>query len=331
MDTIDGLRVFARVMETGSISAAASGLDMSKALASKYLAQLEARLGARLVNRTTRRLSPTEVGRAAYVRCRSILEAVEDMQATVSAEHGEPRGLLRAAAPRAFGEDMLMGAVAGFMARYPDVQVDIALEERLVDIVGEGFDVALRIGALQDSSLIARRITPYPYMICAAPAYLDRAGMPQVPGDLAQHAGIVIGRPDRPVAVRHRWEDRPGADPGPRPRQHRPRRRHPGPCRPGHRPVPLFNRRRRPGRRPPGPAAAALRCLCPAVGLRGVPAGEASAREGAGVCGFPGVVLREIGVRPLAVLSQRLPASVGGPARRRLGGADACPPWREVH
>lgn len=193
MDTIDGLRVFARVMETGSISAAASGLDMSKALASKYLAQLEARLGARLVNRTTRRLSPTEVGRAAYVRCRSILEAVEDMQATVSAEHGEPRGLLRAAAPRAFGEDMLMGAVAGFMARYPDVQVDIALEERLVDIVGEGFDVALRIGALQDSSLIARRITPYPYMICAAPAYLDRAGMPQVPGDLAQHAGIVIG------------------------------------------------------------------------------------------------------------------------------------------
>ena len=193
MDTIDGLRVFARVMEAGSISAAASGLGMSKALASKYLAQLEARLGARLFNRTTRRLSPTEVGRATYIRCRSILDAVDEMAAAVSAEHAAPRGLLRVSAPRAFGEDMLMDAVAGFMDRYPEVQVDIVLEERLVDIVGEGFDLALRIGALQDSSLIARRITPYPYMICAAPDYLDRAGVPQTPADLAKHAGIVIG------------------------------------------------------------------------------------------------------------------------------------------
>ncbi len=191
MDTIDGMRVFATVMEAGSFSAAARRLGMSKALTSKYVAQLEERLGARLINRTTRRLNATEVGTAYYERCTRILGEIDELEEAVSNQHGAPRGVLRVAAARAFGEDMLVDAVAEFMALYPMIIVELVLDERRVDVVGEGFDLAIRLAVLEDSAMIARRIAAYPFVVCAAPEYLDKAGMPETPQALSQHDCIV--------------------------------------------------------------------------------------------------------------------------------------------
>jgi len=191
MDTIDGMRVFAAVMETGSFSAAARRLGMSKALTSKYVAQLEERLGARLINRTTRRLNATEVGTAYYERCTRILGEIDELEEAVSNQHGAPRGVLRVAAARAFGEDMLVDAIADFMARYPEIVVDLVLDERQVDVVGEGFDLAIRLAALEDSAMIARRIAAYPFIVCAAPEYLAAAGTPATPRALVRHDCIV--------------------------------------------------------------------------------------------------------------------------------------------
>ncbi len=191
MDTIDGMRVFAAVIETGSFSAAARRLGLSKALTSKYVGQLEERLGARLINRTTRRQAVTEVGGAYYERCKRILGEIDELEEAVANQHGAPRGLLRVASSRAFGEDMLVDAVADFMTQHPGITVELFLDERQVDIVGEGFDVAVRLAALEDSAMIARRIAAYPFLVCAAPEYLDRAGTPETPQDLAGHDCIV--------------------------------------------------------------------------------------------------------------------------------------------
>ena len=191
MDTIDGMRVYARVVEAGSFAAAARRLGISNALASKYVRRLEERLGVRLLNRTTRSVKPTEVGAAYYGRCVRILSEIEELEEAVTSQHAEPRGVLRVAGPRAFGEDMLVDALATFMQRYPEIVVDLFLDERMVDIVAEGFDVAVRIGELADSSMIARRIADYPYYLCASPDYLRAAGTPETPDDLADHGCIV--------------------------------------------------------------------------------------------------------------------------------------------
>ncbi len=191
MDTIDGMRVFAGVVEAGGFSAAARRLGISKALASKYVGQLEERLGARLLNRTTRSLSTTEIGAAYYDRCTVLLNDLRELEEAVADQHAAPRGCLRVAGSRAFGEDALVPAVGDFMRRFPAITIDLVLDERPVDIVADGFDVAIRLAALEDSSLIARRIAAYPYMICAAPDYLARAGTPQTPAELAGHDCIV--------------------------------------------------------------------------------------------------------------------------------------------
>jgi len=191
MDTIDGMRVFAAVIEAGGFSAAARRLGMSKALTSKYVAQLEERLGARLINRTTRRLNATEVGTAYYDRCIRILGEIDELEEAVANQHGAPRGLLRVAAARAFGEDMLVDAVADFMTAFPDITVELMLDERQVDIVGEGFDMAVRLAALEDSAMIARRIAAYPFVVCASPEFLSRAGTPSTPQALSRADCIV--------------------------------------------------------------------------------------------------------------------------------------------
>ena len=191
MDKLDSMRVFAEVVRAGSFSRAALRLGMSKALASKHVGRLEQRLGVRLLNRTTRRLNTTEVGRAYYDRCVEILGDLDQLEETVAAEHAAPRGTLRVSGPRAYGEDRLVGSVAAFMATYPEVMLDLVLDERLVDIVGEGFDVAIRIGELAESSMIARRIADYPYLLCASADYVARAGAPRKPEDLAGHPCIV--------------------------------------------------------------------------------------------------------------------------------------------
>ncbi|MCB9947756.1 MAG: LysR family transcriptional regulator [Rhodospirillaceae bacterium] len=202
MDTLDGMRVFARVVDSGSFSEAARRLGLSKALVSKYVGQLEGRLGVRLLNRTTRRLSATEAGRAYYQRCADLVDQIDDLERAVQAQHAEPRGHLRIAGSRGFGEEGLTRCVDAFLARYPEISVDLDLSERQVDIIAEGFDLAVRMAGLPDSSLIVRKILDFPYILCASPDYLAQAGTPQVPGDLAHHHCIV----NRPVAPTGQWQ-----------------------------------------------------------------------------------------------------------------------------
>ena len=204
MDTLDGMKVFVRVVEEGGFTKAARRIGISPALASKYVGQLEERLGVRLLNRTTRRLSPTEVGQAYYSRCVPLLEDVEELEESVTRQHAEPRGVLRVAGPRAFGEEHLVAAVADFMVTYPQITVDLLLDERMVDIVAEGFDVAIRMAELKDSALIARRITDYSFFIGATPEYIERKGLPESPADLLQHDCILT----TPVSPTAHWRFR---------------------------------------------------------------------------------------------------------------------------
>jgi DNA-binding transcriptional LysR family regulator len=185
------MRVYACVVDAGGFSAAARRLGLSKALASKYVGQLEQRLGVCLLNRTTRKLTPTEIGKAYYARCARIVGEVEDLEGSLHADHATPRGHLRIAGPRIFGEDALVGCVTAFLEKHAGVSVDLVLDERTVDIVAEGFDLAVRIGELADTRLIARRITSYRYALCASPEYLAGAGAPVTPEAVTGHACIV--------------------------------------------------------------------------------------------------------------------------------------------
>lgn len=185
------MKAFARVVESGSFTEAARRLGISTALASKYVRQLESRLGAQLLNRTTRSVSPTEVGRAYWERCTRIISEFEELEDSVADQHGQPRGHLRVAGSRAFGEDMLVPTIGSFLEHHPEISLDLTLDERMIDIVAEGFDVAIRVGDLADSSLIARRIADYPYYICASPDYLETNGTPKTPQDLLAHNCII--------------------------------------------------------------------------------------------------------------------------------------------
>lgn len=191
MDTLLCMRVFANIVEEGSFSGAARKLNLSPALASKYVAHLEARLDARLLNRTTRKVNPTQVGRAYYTRCIGILDRVDELEDAVHLQSGTPRGHLKIAGPRIMGEAVLAACVNDFLGKFDKVTVDLALEERTVDIVAEGFDLAVRIGKLADSSLIARKIADYRYVICASADYIEKAGLPNHPRDLQNHTCIV--------------------------------------------------------------------------------------------------------------------------------------------
>ncbi len=201
MDTIDGMRTFAAVAAAGSFTSAAKKLGISTNLASKYVARLEDRLGVRLMNRTTRSLSLTEVGQAYFARCQQLLDDLEELESSVQQGQTAPRGTLRVTAPQTFGEMYLTGLVAAFLDDQPGLSVDLMLTDRFVDLVDEGFDLAIRIGALEDSSLIARRLADNRIVACAAPAYLARAGTPRRPEDLKDHACII----DTNVRSPMRW------------------------------------------------------------------------------------------------------------------------------
>lgn len=187
MNTFHGLHAFASVVENGSFTAAAQALGQTKSAVSKQIAGLEERLGARLLNRTTRRMSPTEVGLAFYERCRRIIAELEEAERAVTELHAEPRGTLRVNAPMSFGARHLASAIADFMILYPDINVMLDLNDRLVDVVEEGYDVAIRITNLPDSSLIARKLAPFRRAICASPAYWEKHGQPEKPEDLRRH------------------------------------------------------------------------------------------------------------------------------------------------
>lgn len=187
MDRLTGMAVFAKVAEEKGFSAAARALGLSKSAVSKQVARLEDRLGARLINRTTRRLSLTAAGTAFYERCARVIAEAEEAERAVSSLHAEPRGVLKVNAPMSFATLQLAPAIPEFMARYPELAVDLTLNDRMVDLVDEGFDVAVRIARLTDSSLIARRLAPSRRLVVASPDYFARRGTPARPEDLKNH------------------------------------------------------------------------------------------------------------------------------------------------
>lgn len=170
------IRAFVQVFDSGGFSSAARQHGRSKALLSKYVTDLEDYLGVRLMNRTTRKLSLTEAGEAYYREASGLLQQLDDLDATITDQTAEPRGLLRVSAPRNFGEDTLAPAIFAYLAKYPKVTLDLRLEDRYVDLVDEGVDVALRISTMQDSSLIARKIADMHIVIGGAPSLIETLG-----------------------------------------------------------------------------------------------------------------------------------------------------------
>ncbi len=182
------MAVFARVVETGSFTRAAEALGLAKSTVSKQVARLEDRLGARLLQRTTRRVVPTDVGAAFYERCRRIVAEAEEAEQAVTRLQSTPRGLLRVNGPVSFGTRYLAPALPRLLAACPELEIDLVLNDWYVDLVTEGYDVAVRIGTLDDSSLVARRLAEMRLILVASPAYLQAAGVPSHPRDLAGHA-----------------------------------------------------------------------------------------------------------------------------------------------
>ena len=187
MTRFDFLQAFVRVAETGSFSEAARRLGLSKSMISRQVSSLEAELGVRLLHRTTRSLSPTEAGRAYLERCQRILADLDEANLLVSQLQTTPRGRLRVSAPLSFGIGHLSSALPGFLTRYPEIELDMNMTDRHVDLVEEGWDVAVRIGRLADSSLICRRLAPIRRLAAASPSYLERRGAPLIPLDLEGH------------------------------------------------------------------------------------------------------------------------------------------------
>lgn len=186
-DSLYEMVVLAKVVAAGSLSAAARDLGVSTAVVSRKLAALEARLGVRLVNRTTRRLSLTDEGASYHEACARILVDIDEADAAAAARRVEPQGVLRVALPAAFGHKHIAPLVPRFVARYPKVQLALSLSDRTVNVVEDGYDLAVRIGELEDSSLAARKLAPNRRVVCASPEYLRRHGAPGTPEDLSRH------------------------------------------------------------------------------------------------------------------------------------------------
>ena len=201
MDTIELMRTFVAVVDNMSFTAAGRRVGRSKALISKHVGELEERLGVRLINRTTRSVQVTEIGRAYYERARTLIADFETLEEAVKAEAGQPRGRLRITAPQTLGEMQLMEMLNAFRTRYPHLELDVFLADRIVDLIGEGFEIALRVTTLQDSTLIARRLCDVRLLLCASPSYLARNGTPQTPQDLLRHNCIV----DTNIRWRDTW------------------------------------------------------------------------------------------------------------------------------
>jgi DNA-binding transcriptional LysR family regulator len=207
MNQFAHMQIFVAVVEAGSISAAAERLNLAKSAVSRRLAELEAHLGVSLIQRTTRRLNLTDSGRAYYARCVTILADVEDAEAAVSLAHGALKGHLKVALPQAFGLLCLAPMIQTFMARHPDVHFELDFNDRQVDLMQEGFDLAIRIATLEDSSLIARRLAPIRAVVCASPDYLARHGTPRTAADLASHVSLAYSNIRDPGLWHYRGPD----------------------------------------------------------------------------------------------------------------------------
>lgn len=200
MDRLTSMSVFVRVADLGSFAAAAKELRLSPTMIGKHIRHLEQRLGSLLINRSTRRQGLTELGRNYVDHCRHILEEVDAGEALAAETMRLPRGRLRIAAPLIFGSHTLAPALVGFMKRYPNIDVELSLSDRMVDLMDEGFDVAIRVGQLNDSAMMARSLSPYIPIVCASPVYLAERGTPHQPQDLVNHDCLSF--PDWPEGAR---------------------------------------------------------------------------------------------------------------------------------
>ena len=187
MDRLTEMEAFATVVDQGGFTDAAKKMGISKSAVSKHVSSLEARLGARLLNRTTRRVSPTEIGLAYYDRARRVLNDAGEADALVSSMQSEPSGLLRISVATDFGVGHLSPILADFLHAYPEIQINMVLNNRYVELISEGFDMAIRIGELEDSTLRARRLTETVKRMIASPAYIDKYGTPGKIDDLSDH------------------------------------------------------------------------------------------------------------------------------------------------
>lgn len=187
MDRLLSMEVFVSVVELGSFTAAANQFKITPPMVSKHITSLEKRLGSTLIARTTRTQKLTEIGRNYYENCKHILGKITDAEAGAEALGGHPKGHLRVNASMWFGSLTLAPLVCDYLHQYPEVNIELSLTDRYVDIVEEGFDVAIRIGELKDSNLVARRLSMFEVSICASPDYLAKAGTPQSPDDLIKH------------------------------------------------------------------------------------------------------------------------------------------------
>jgi DNA-binding transcriptional LysR family regulator len=204
MDRFGALRVFAQVVESGGFSRAAERLGQSTTAVSRQVAELEAHLQTRLLNRTTRRVSLTESGQAFYGRAVQLLHDLHEAEQEASKAAITPRGTIRLTTSINFGTRQLAPAIAGFLARHPDVKFDVQLSDRIVDLVEEGFDLAIRVGGAGSETLVARRLGEMRLVACAAPGYVARHGAPATPQDLARHNCFVYEY----VAPRGQWSFR---------------------------------------------------------------------------------------------------------------------------
>lgn len=202
MDRLQSMRVFAKVVEQGSFVAAANALAMSNAVVTRHLADLEKHLGARLLNRTTRRLSLTETGKSYLERVLQILQDIDDADAIAMSNSARTGGTLRLYAHLAFGQLQLAQLLPLYSAQYPDVELDVTLSDRTADLVDEGFDIGIFIDLQKfDASMIARKLGSSEIMLCASPAYIEAHGMPRVPADISQHVCLNFAYEQ----LRHHW------------------------------------------------------------------------------------------------------------------------------
>lgn len=207
MDRLTSFRVFAKAVDMGSFSAAAESLQMSSQLVGRHVQELETSLGVRLLNRTTRRQSLTDFGKAFYERVRIILAEVEAAENLAAETRLTPSGLLRISAPVSFGMHVLSAHLSEYMRRFPQVQIDLKLNNRLIDLTDEGFDAVFRVGELNDSRLVARSLAPYQLVLCASPDYIANNPPLEKPEDLIHHSCLVYSHTE----LRTHWTfDGPG-------------------------------------------------------------------------------------------------------------------------
>ncbi|MCG8421735.1 MAG: LysR family transcriptional regulator [Proteobacteria bacterium] len=184
--------MFVRVVDEGSFSAAGRALGLVPSTVSKQISRLEDRLGSRLLSRSTRRIHLTEAGQAFYVRCAAILADIDDAERSISEMSGVPRGTLRVSGTVGFTKSQVIPRLHRFLSRYPELQIEFDLSDRVVDLLAKGYDLALRIGTLEGSSLVARKLASNRRVVCAAPAYLERHGAPQRPSELCEHNCLIL-------------------------------------------------------------------------------------------------------------------------------------------